>query len=256
MFLLAWLAATPTCDAALQQHCWARRGAAAGAPGRHASPKCNLFGDFFDGDKLKVQKPPARPLLPSLVRKDAASYVLQENMFSMSGEDFRVRDVAGNEVLRVEGFNVNIGGFVLDKLGFKDAAGDKFCSVERRAVAASTCYDIYDPQGKLIAKVERELISATPKYNFYYEGDLNPFADFHAEGSFFDRKYTFYAGGDPIARVRRAPELMRDVNAYGVEVAAGADAAAVLAVAVVIDEDHDESDAKKKAEGGGLPWPF
>ena len=88
---------------------------------------------------------------------------------------------------------------------------------------------------------------------------MNPFADFEAEGSFLDRKYTFRAGwGDVIARVRREFEVFKDIDSYEVEVAAGVDAAAILAVAVIIDEDHDENDAKKekeKEEEGGF-WPF
>ena len=48
---------------------------------------------------------------------------------------------------------------------------------------------------------------------FYYEGDMNPFADWHAEGSFLDRAYTFKAGfGDTIARVRRTSELVKDLD--------------------------------------------
>ena len=75
------------------------------------------------------------------------------------------------------------------------------------------------------------------------------------------RRYTFYAGGDPIARVRRAPELpgMRGKDNYAVEVAAGVDAAAILICAVIIDEDKDEKDDRrqreKEKEGGGF-WPF
>ena len=84
---------------------------------------------------------------------------------------------------------------------------------------------------------------------------MNPFADFEAEGSFSDRKYTFKAGFDTIARVQRLEEAVRDVDQYQVEVAAGVDAAAIIACAVIIDEDHDEEDAKKKKEEGG-GWPF
>lgn len=42
--------------------------------------------------------------------------------------------------------------------------------------------------------------------------------------------------------------MVRDVDQYQLEVAAGVDAAAVIAVAVIIDEDHDEMDAKEKKE--------
>ena len=125
----------------------------------------NLFGDIM-GDALKEQKPYDRPLLPSLVKKQPASYQLQEKMFSFSGEDFRVRDLSGQEVITIDGGNINLGGWVLDKLAFKEASsGAKFCSVERRAIAASTCYDIYSADGgECVAKVEREWMSMTPKY--------------------------------------------------------------------------------------------
>mmetsp|Transcript_14808 Transcript_14808/g.32111 ORF Transcript_14808/g.32111 Transcript_14808/m.32111 type:complete len:254 (-) Transcript_14808:241-1002(-) len=224
---------------------------------RLGMPRANILGDLFD-ERLKAQTPYERPLLPALVRDAPSSYVLQEKMLSLSGEDFRVRDIAGETVMQIDGANINLGGWVVDKLGFRDAHGAKFCSVERRILAASTCYDIYSGDGnELLAKVEREWLSATPKYKFYYEGDMNPFADFHAEGSFLDRAYTFKAGwGDTIARVRRGTEFVKDLDSYEVEVAAGVDAAAILACAVIIDEDHDEEDARKAKEEGTSPWPF
>jgi len=197
---------------------------------------------------------PARTfrIFAPLIKEVASSYTLQEKLFSMSGEDFRVKDVSGEVVVNIDGGNINLGGWVVDKLAFKDADGAKFCSVERRIIAASTCYDIYSPKGELIAKVEREWLSATPRYAFYYEGDMNPFPDFHAEGTFSERKYTFktnsLGGGSVIARVSRAEEAIRDVDNYTVEVAAGVDAAAILAVAVIIDEDHDEEDARRQRE--------
>jgi hypothetical protein len=63
---------------------------------RATVPQLNLFGDIFDGEKLKEQTPYENPLLPLLIKKEAATYQLQEKLFSLSGEDFRVRDVGGN----------------------------------------------------------------------------------------------------------------------------------------------------------------
>merc|ERR1712224_872068 len=88
-----------------------------------STPVMNIFSDFMDGDKLKEQKPPERPLLPSLIKDVPATYTLQEKLFSFSGEDFRVKDLSGHEVMQIDGGNVNIAGKVIDKLAFKDAAG-------------------------------------------------------------------------------------------------------------------------------------
>ena len=100
----------------------------------------------------------------------------------------------GHTILKIDGNNVNLGGLVIDKLYFKDEHDKKFMSVERRIVAATTCYDIYNNDGKCVAKIDREMFSITPSYKFYYEGDMNPFPDYYAEGSFLDRTYTFKAG--------------------------------------------------------------
>ena len=116
-------------------------------------PRMNLFGDLFDDSKLKPQKPYERPLFAPLVKDEAASYQLQEKMFSLSGEDFRVRDIHGDEVIQIGGANINIGGVVVDKMYFKDASGKQFCSVERRILATTTCYDICEYGG--VSSVER-----------------------------------------------------------------------------------------------------
>eukprot|EP00316_Scyphosphaera_apsteinii_P013216 CAMPEP_0119310306 /NCGR_PEP_ID=MMETSP1333-20130426/18742_1 /TAXON_ID=418940 /ORGANISM="Scyphosphaera apsteinii, Strain RCC1455" /LENGTH=210 /DNA_ID=CAMNT_0007314467 /DNA_START=113 /DNA_END=745 /DNA_ORIENTATION=- len=208
----------------------------------------NLFGDLFGDTTLKPQKPHDRPLLRPLVKDHAASYILQEKMLSFSGEDFCVRDIHGDTVMQIDGANVNVGGWVLDKLGFKDSSGHKFCSVERRILATTTCYDIY-VEGECVAKIDREMFSLAPEYKFFYEGDANPFPDFKAEGSFSTRSYSFKNGfGQTIARSSRGEEIVKDVDQYTIEVAAGVDAAAIIACAVVIDEDHDEEDAKRERE--------
>ena len=106
---------------------------------QHSGVRMNIFGDMFDDGLLKEQTPYPKPLLPKLVKKRAASYVLQEKLLSFSGEDFSVRDTEGNTVIQIEGANLNLGGMVIDKLGFKDEEGAKFMSVERRILAATTC---------------------------------------------------------------------------------------------------------------------
>jgi uncharacterized protein YxjI len=254
------LPATATVAPGLNSVAWASLISAVPRP--WPQPLMNLFGDIFGGDDmLKAQENFCqRPLLSELVQNTAASYVLQEKLFSLSGEDFRVRDTSGKEVIQINGANINVAGMVLDKLYFKSSAGVEFCSVERRMLATTTCYDIYQ-NGECVCKVDREMFAASPTYKFFYEGDMNPFPDFTATGAFSERKYTFKNGmGETIARVNRGEEAFRDVDTYQVEVAAGVDTAAIIAVAVIIDEDHDESDQKKKGEekkeeGGGM-WPF
>ena len=122
---------------------------------RAPAPCANLFGDLFDGEKLKAQQPYERPLMPSLIKGSSRSYALQEKMLSFSGEDFRVKDLEGNEIITIDGGNINLGGWVLDKLAFKETAtGSKAFSVERRALAASTCCTSARPRTAYVARHE------------------------------------------------------------------------------------------------------
>ncbi|KAJ1634204.1 tubby C-terminal-like domain-containing protein [Pavlovales sp. CCMP2436] len=210
----------------------------------HARVAMNLFADLFDG-KLEAMTPVAKPLYAPLVLASAVVYQLQEKaLFSLSGEDFRVRDASGQEVLSIAGFNVNLGVLVIDKLGMRDPSGNQFASIERRIVAASTSYDIYHDE-KLLGKIERKLFSFTPEYSFYYDADANAngrAGTLTAAGSFTERRYTVKNGdGKTVARVDRAIMTGFAVaDQYQVVVSAGVDAAAVIALALVIDEDHDE----------------
>jgi len=203
-----------------------------------AAPSLNLFADVWE-QPLEAQTAPPAPLLPALVRDEAATYVLQEKLLSWSGEDFRVRDSAGRTALQVSGANVNLGGWVADKLRLTDAEGRDVCSVERRIVAATTCYDLYR-EGALLGAIERRLLAWTPTYRFSYAG--TGAHALTAEGSFTGMKYTIMnTDKKPVARVGRGWEVFKDVDQYLVEVAPGVDAAAVVVMALVIDEDHDEA---------------
>ena len=155
-----------------------------------------------------------------------------------------------------------VGGFVLDKMELK--ASGKLCgSIERRAVAMATAYDIY-LKGDCIAKIEKDIVSLPPSYKFFYEAENHGNPCYRATGSFSQRKYDIYArDGSEVATIgRQLLELMPDrADTYHGKCAAGVDPAAIIALALVIDEDHDEKDAreKKKREeeqkGGGI-WPF
>ena len=71
-----------------------------------------------------------------------------------------MRDTSGKEVIQINGANINVAGMVLDKLYFKSSAGVEFCSVERRMLATTTCYDIYQ-NGECVCKVDREMSRVT-----------------------------------------------------------------------------------------------
>ena len=76
-----------------------------------------------------------------------------------------MRDPDGAVAFSVVGSNkvpFGVGGVILDKMVVKDRGGDAVCSVERRALAVKTAYDVYR-DGKCVAKIERDVFSITRK---------------------------------------------------------------------------------------------
>ena len=216
------------------------------------------WGDFRTPKLAKNAKPSKYALAPPTTA--AQGFVIREKLFSISGEDFTIEDEAGQPAFDVVGSNkvpFGLGGFVLDKLELRVAGARKICaSIERRAVALATAYDVY-LDGECIAKIERDVVSLTPSYKFFYEAENDGNPCYRASGSFSERRYDIYArDGSEVATIgRQLFELLEDTkDTYHLRVAAGVDAAAIVALAVVIDEDHDEADAKKakeeKEEGG------
>ena len=223
-----------------------------------------VFSDFNPlGPKLKSQTPPKYALTAPTT--STQGYAVREKMLSISGEDFYVEREGGGRAFDIVGSNkvpFGVGGFVLDKMELK--AGGKLCgSIERRAVAMATAYDIY-LKGDCIAKIEKDIVSLTPSYKFFYEAENNGNPCYRATGSFSQRKYDIYArDGSEVATIgRKLLELMPDrADTYHVKCAAGVDPAAIVALCLVIDEDHDESDAARDAsrkessggdDGGGM----
>jgi len=159
-----------------------------------------------------------------------------------------------------------IGGLILDKMVIKDSKDNSFvASVERRALALATAYDIYDNKGKCVCKVEREVLpTLTPTFKFFYEEENNSKPFYKAVGSFSDRNYDIYGrDGKEVAAISRSfVELSDRFDRYGIRMAKGVDPAAIVAMAVVIDETHDEEkdgkerDKTKKKEEKKKGWLF
>ena len=117
-----------------------------------------VFSDFNPlGPKLKSQTPPKYALTAPTT--STQGYAVREKMLSISGEDFYVEREGGGRAFDIVGSNkvpFGVGGFVLDKMELK--AGGTLCgSIERRAVAMATAYDIY-LKGDCIAKIEKDVV--------------------------------------------------------------------------------------------------
>ncbi len=151
-------------------------------------------------------------------------YVMRERILSW-GDDFRIRNEAGEDVYYVDGKVFSFG----DKLSFKDMGGEELALIDQRLLSFGARYEIIRG-GKTVAVVKKHLF--TP-FRARFTVDVEGPDDIEARGNFLDHEYTFTRGDREVARVSKKWFSFSDT--YGIDVNAGEDDVLLLACAVVID---------------------
>src|SRR5436309_6925135 len=151
-------------------------------------------------------------------------YVMKQKLFCW-GDDFMIRNEAGQNVFFVDGRAFSIG----DKLSFQDTAGHELAFIRQKLLAWGPTYEI-SRGGAVAAVVKKELFTL---FRCRFTVDVPGPDDLEAEGNFLDMEYTFSRRSQPVAEVSKRWFSWSDT--YGVDVAEGEDDVLVLASTVVID---------------------
>jgi uncharacterized protein YxjI len=161
-------------------------------------------------------------------------YVLKQKLLSF-GDDFHIKDDAGNDVYFVDGKAFSIG----DQLSFQDLAGHELASIKQKVFALGRTYEIRRG-GELAAVVKKELFALI---HHRFTVDVPGPDDLEAEGDFLDHEYAFTRGGRTVATVSKRWFALADT--YGVDIADGEDDVLILASAVVVDQACHPDDGKR-----------
>ncbi len=152
-------------------------------------------------------------------------YVMKQSWLSW-GDDFSIKDAAGNDVFFVDGRALSFG----DKLSFQDMSGNELAFISQRLLAWGPTYDIY-VNGQLNATVSKRLFTL---FKCKFEVDVPGPDDLSAEGDFLDHEYSFYRHGEAVASVSKRWFSWTDT--YGIDISESENDALILASAVVIDQ--------------------
>ncbi len=151
-------------------------------------------------------------------------YLMKQKLFSW-GDDFRIKNEAGEDVFFVDGRAFSFG----NKLSFQDLAGNEQAFIQEKLLSWGPTYQIYR-QGGLAAVVKKELFTF---FRCRFVVDVPGPDDLEAQGDFLDLEYIFQRGGRPVAQVSK--QWFTWADTYGVEIADHQDDILILASAVVID---------------------
>ena len=151
-------------------------------------------------------------------------YVMKQKLFSW-GDDFRIKNEAGEDVFFVDGRAFSIG----NKLSFQDLQGNELAFIRQKLLSWGPTYEITRGDQPL-AVVKKHLFTL---FRCKFTVDVPGSDDLEAQGSFLDMEYSFECVG------RRAAEVSKRwftwTDSYGVDIAEGEDQVLILAATVVID---------------------
>ncbi len=158
-------------------------------------------------------------------------YVMKQKLFAW-GDDFRIKNAAGQDVFFVDGRAFSLG----NKLSFQDLSGNELAFIRQKLLSWGPTYEI-TRGNELLAVVKKQLFTL---FRCKFTVDVPGPDDLEAQGSFMDMEYQFERDGRKVADVSKRWFSWSDT--YGVDIADGEDDVLILASTVVIDMIcHDEN---------------
>jgi uncharacterized protein YxjI len=149
---------------------------------------------------------------------------MKQKLFSW-GDDFHIKNGAGQDVFFVDGRAFSIG----NKLSFQDLNGNELAFIRQKLLSLGSAYEI-TRGGQLLGVVKKHLFTL---FRCKFTVDVPGPDDLEAKGSFLEMEYSFERGRRRVAEVSKRWFSWRDT--YGVDIAEGEDDVLILAATVVID---------------------
>ena len=151
-------------------------------------------------------------------------YVMKQDWWCL-GDDYTIRDAAGEDVIRIDGKVFSIG----DKLTVEDMSGNELALIDQKLLSWGPTYEIW--KGNALAAVVKKSVFTLFRCEFTV--DVPGPDDLVAEGDFWEHEYTFVRGGRPVASVSK--KYFSWTDTYGIDIRHGQDPILILASCVVID---------------------
>jgi len=155
----------------------------------------------------------------------ATRYQMRQKLVAI-GDDFYIKNEAGQNVFKVDGKVLR----VRDTLLFKDMQGKVLCQIQKRMLRVKDTMGIEGPDGKTVATVKKALI--TPLRD-RWAIKIKDGPDLDVQGNILDHEYEIKEGRRKVAQVSKKWFRVRD--SYGVEVAPDQEDVLILAVTVALD---------------------
>jgi uncharacterized protein YxjI len=200
---------------------------------------CSMsYNPAFDGP-LMMQAPPSNPFCGGLVVPQHAGqwgFLLQQRLFSMSGNDFTVRNLLGQNVVVISGKVFSLSKRTM----VRGVDGSPIVEISKKLVGFHSTHYLTNPTtGQIIATARKRLGTFYPKIELY-EGEAydQPAAlMLTLGGDVFGFRWSVINKYDQcVAKAVQTGGFFMGPDTYMVDVAAGVDSIFILALVIIMDE--------------------
>ena len=156
----------------------------------------------------------------------ATRYQMRQKLVAF-GDDYYIKNEAGQNVFKVDGKMLRVRDF----LQIKDMQGNVQCQVQERMIKIKDTMAIENAQGKEIGRVKKALISPLRDR---WTVKIKDGPDLDVQGNILDHEYEIKEGRRKVAQVSKKWFRVRDT--YGVEIAPDQEDVIILAATVALDQ--------------------
>ncbi|TXT09619.1 uncharacterized protein COLE_03553 [Cutaneotrichosporon oleaginosum] len=186
---------------------------------------------------------PPVAVFPAFISHGPVTLVLREQIFSLTGDDFSVKDAAtGHTIVRCKGKIISFR----ERKNVTDAAGHLLFSMRDKLIALMSTFVAEDANGHEVFRVKL-MVVGTKMTATFRNAVTGQNCELSIRGDMFGLGTTITLNGNiPVAQISRKllhlREWIADKQTYYVTVAPGVDLALIAAICIAFDEVKNEKD--------------
>lgn len=181
-------------------------------------------------------------IFPQFVAQKTESLILQEKVFSFSGDSFDIKNVEGTPVFKVQGKAMSMSGRKI----FSDQKGNELFHLRKQLVSLHTTFYGEDSNDRPLFEVKSKFSIGTSKAYVSFTDTTGKAHSLLMKGNWFDTQANIVdeTTGAVVATISRKlfnlGELIGGQQSYVLSVAPGVDMALMCAACICLDEKNNE----------------
>jgi len=193
---------------------------------------------------MTMLPPVAEPIgvYPEYFAKQCETLILKEHVMSLTGDDFSIKNTAGQHIFQVKGEMLSLSG----RKHLRDPNGKDIFDIKKKHIAIHQTYYGEDPTGKQVLQVQSKFALLGSKMYATFTSTNNKAEKLLMKGDWLSVTcdITCESTGQTVARIERKVLSGKDIlfgqQTYALVIAPGVDMALMVAMCIAMDEKKEK----------------